>query len=352
MASSNSVNLFSENFTLSGDWSFEGTFNVQVPSTTFVKISNLLTDPFTPVAGRIVIAAENELFLGSFTNNITLSPQVGDVVLNSGTGGVCSINSGNGISLDCPVINMPQLDAGTADHVLYFDSTTQTVTHAAPAGGGGGVASVNVVTFFTNGTYTAPGNLLYAKVEVVGGGGGGGGADGNGAGVSAGCGGSGGTYSMSILSAATIGASQTVTIGAGGPGGTGSASGSLGGISSFGSLVTAPGGQGGQGQANTTIFAKQATARSFGGTGQITITGSGGEGSFGQSSLALSGSGGSSHFGSGGTAIPTVSAGADGNQGSGYGSGGSGAANSDNTTFLWTGGAGQAGVVVITEYRS
>lgn len=108
----------------------------------------------------------------------------------------------------------------------------------------GKIGTINVQKFTSAGTftYTPSANLLYAVVEVWGGGGSG--ASGI-TGQPAGAGGGGG-YARKVLTAAAIGASQTVTIAAastaiaaninvgGNPGGT----------CSFGSLVSATGGGG------------------------------------------------------------------------------------------------------------
>jgi hypothetical protein len=113
----------------------------------------------------------------------------------------------------------------------------------------GVVKSVMRQTFTSSGTYTPHAGLLYADVELVGGGGGGGGT------VSppasninvCGSGGAGG-YARKVFTAATIGASQTVTIGsAGTAGSTAGTNGGTGGTTTFGSLLQATGGAGGQG---------------------------------------------------------------------------------------------------------
>jgi hypothetical protein len=102
---------------------------------------------------------------------------------------------------------------------------------------------INQQIFDTPGTYTytpSP-NLLFAIVECQGGGGSGGCWNGG----SYFTGGGGGGYAKSIVQAATIGASQTVTVGAGGSLATSGNNGQSGGTSSFGSIVIGEGGQGG-----------------------------------------------------------------------------------------------------------
>src|SRR5215468_8638562 len=85
---------------------------------------------------------------------------------------------------------------------------------------GGGTTRVGVQVFTASGTYVPSANLVSAVVECVGGGGGGGGTPSETTGyVGAGGGGGSGSYSRKYLTAAQIGASQTITIGAGGNGG-------------------------------------------------------------------------------------------------------------------------------------
>lgn len=99
-----------------------------------------------------------------------------------------------------------------------------------------------VTTFDASGTWTkssqSRGSIAF--IEVWGGGGGGGSR----ATVSA-AGGGGGGYNSRLVSLASLGSTETVTIGAGGTSGSGSTVGGIGGTSSFGSWVSAFGGGGG-----------------------------------------------------------------------------------------------------------
>lgn len=200
-----------------------------------------------------------------------------------------------------------------------------------------------------SGTYTPSPGMVFCDVEVVGGGGGGGGAAG-GAGTSAAAGGGGyGGYSKKMFTAAQIGASQTVTIGAAGTGGTaGNNAGGTGGNTTFGALLTGNGGVGGSGSAALTTAGVPAGGGA-GGTatgGDLNIRGSNGFAGIvlGGSSGGLSGKGGGGVFGEGGyPSGPTGS----GNGGNGNGSGGSGGATA--TAGNAAGASGSIGLVVVLE---
>ena len=100
-----------------------------------------------------------------------------------------------------------------------------------------------VQTFNASGTYTKPTGLAYARVQAWGGGGSGG-RNLTSAAVEAG-GGGGGGYNEVYLLASQIGATETVTVGAGGAAQTVDANGNAGGNTTFGSLLTGYGGGGG-----------------------------------------------------------------------------------------------------------
>ena len=105
------------------------------------------------------------------------------------------------------------------------------------------------ITFTSSGTWTKPAGLKYIDVEIWGGGGGGSGGDDNG--NDNGNGGGGGAYNYKRFLASELSTTETVTVGAGGAGGAGSGpggsgtNGSVGGTTSFGTLLYAYGGGGG-----------------------------------------------------------------------------------------------------------
>lgn len=163
-------------------------------------------------------------------------------------------------------------------------------------------------------------------------------------------GGSAGAYARGRYTAAQIGTSVPITIGAKGTGGAaGNNSGIDGGNTVIGTLMTCPGGPGGSGSSavsNSFPAATRPTARSSVSTGGNIIN-SAGEG--GQAGIycgsVISGCGGTPPFGSGGSSAQNQA----GNVGTGYGAGGGGASSLSNVAGR-PGGDGTAGVAIIFEY--
>jgi len=208
---------------------------------------------------------------------------------------------------------------------------------------------VNEKVFTSSGTYTPTAGMLYCEVQMVGGGGGGGGTAATGVGQWAAGGGAGaGEHAVGVFSAATIGASQTVTIGAGGVGSAAS-TGGAGGNTSLGALMSANGGGGGVFGPSSVGTTVGGTLGGTGGTGgnyrSPGVPGGGGSALI-ASSVLRPGFGGSSPLGAGGVENAGPAAGA---SGLGYGSGGSGASQIASAGAL-AGGAGSAGAIFITEY--
>lgn len=116
-----------------------------------------------------------------------------------------------------------------------------------------GRARTRVSQFTSSGSWTAPVGVSSVRVLAVGGGGGGGAASTTSTNVAlGGGGGGGGVYDGSLT--VVPGTTYTITIGTGGAGSTsGSTAGSNGTSTTFGSLMTAPGGQGGSSVTNTTV---------------------------------------------------------------------------------------------------
>lgn len=209
---------------------------------------------------------------------------------------------------------------------------------------------IGVQVFTANGTYTPTAGMVTAVIEAQGGGGAGGGLATPSAGnVSLGAPGTSGSYAKGRFTAASIGASQTVTVGAAGAGASNAAGGN-GGTSSVGSLITAPGGVGGG------LLNNQVPGGSNGnGSAAGTPTGANIVQAIGtcpslstsiSASSAQSGAGGASLFGGGG--IPPVINGG-GVTALNYGAGGSGVVAGSGGANA-AGGGGKAGIVIIWEY--
>lgn len=213
------------------------------------------------------------------------------------------------------------------------------------------VKTVFVQTFIATGTYTPTTGMLFAYIEMVGGGGAGGGSQGGVSQTAAGGGGGSGSYNSIVATAATIGASQSVTIGAGGtPGAAGANAGGNGGSTSVGTIVVAGGGMGGAGSTSGTGGTGAAGGQGgTAGTGNFlaAITGHQGNTAFCTGITAntiILAQGADSVWGGGG---PTNGAGNAGGVGVGYGAGGAGGSS---LTIDRAGGAGSAGFVRIIEF--
>jgi hypothetical protein len=234
--------------------------------------------------------------------------------------------------------NAANFGTGTIGQVLTSNGTGVAPTFQNSSASG--FSTIKSQVFTSSGTYTPTTNMKYCIVEVVGGGGGSGGIAATGATtVAATSGGGAGGYARKVFSAATIGVSQTVTIGAGGAAGSaGNNAGSNGGTTTFGALMSATGGAG------TTGGAAVTATSNFGGIGGAGGVGSGGDvntdGGLGISQFAfytattgavwLNGTGGNIYFGTT------------------YGAGGEGSANTNQ--IAQSGNAGDAGIVIITEF--
>lgn len=186
-------------------------------------------------------------------------------------------------------------------------------------------------------TWTKPAGLKYVIVEVQAGGGGGGSADTN---RNAGSGGAGGGYSRKLIPVASLGTTETVTIGAGGAADT------AGGTSSFGSHASATGGGGGAESGGI-------STPGVGSGGDINLYGGAGHRPMSESTSSTSyehqGIGGGSFFGNVTPQAADGSGDIAGTAGYIYGSGGGGASSSGGSN---AGGAGAAGIVIVTEYYS
>lgn len=245
-----------------------------------------------------------------------------------------------------------------ADWVDLTDGGATTL-HSHAGGGNSYLSAMRVYT--ADDTWSKPAGLHSIVVELISGGGGGGGVDGN---ASAGYwaasnGGGGGGYSKKRILAAALGATEAVTVGAGGAGGAaGDNDGVAGETSSFGAHLQATGGGLGRGHTavNTTPPYPGGPAGATGGAGGV---GSGGDinakGSSGARGMAFAatilqgGAGGAAAAYSGHTLHLITSSEVAGYAGGVYGGGGTGACASAASNNL-AGGDGANGVVIVYEY--
>lgn len=215
------------------------------------------------------------------------------------------------------------------------------------------VATVTKQVFTSSGTYTPTVGMLFCLIEAVGGGAGGGSAAGAVSQNYGGGGGGSGSPSRLLATAATIGASKTVTIGAAGNGGaSGSNNGAAGGDTSVGTLCIAKGGTGGTFGSGASFGVGGAGGVS--GTGDVAGVGDPGlpglYNSTGTAPVFPGGTGGSSIFGGGAPGTGGASGAATaGSAATGFGSGGAGAV-ANNVASNAAGGNGSSGIVFITEY--
>ncbi|MGY4159031.1 hypothetical protein ACVINW_004873 [Bradyrhizobium sp. USDA 4461] len=222
------------------------------------------------------------------------------------------------------------------------------------------IGRLNLVMITSSGTYTPSANLLGALVECVGGGGGGAGASGAGASgyLLIAAGGGAGGRSIKFLTAAQIGTSQTVTVGAGGAASAAAASGNAGGATSFGSFCVAAGGSGSSVISTAAMTSPGLGGAAGSGVGDFKFSGSSGGGGHYQSMGAVTsivmtkGKGADSPYGQGGAEVIGNGSGyaANGLSASGYGAGGSGALSNQQASTNVGGGAGSPGLILVTEF--
>lgn len=234
----------------------------------------------------------------------------------------------------------------------------------------GAGSQIIIQVFNASGPYTPSPGLITAIVEAVGAGGGGGGALGalNGppptieGWMVGGGGGSSGGYARSALPAALVLGGVMVTIGQGGAVGqpVANTTGGPGGSSSFGALVVANGGLGGN--ASVIVSGTLDATRGQGGArntvgliGDLAVYGNAGEHGTSQvfnpgftSGVVFGGRGGGSYFQSAEVGVPHSATGTPGLNGF-FGAGGGGGASAYVSTPV-IGGLGGNGIVVVTEH--
>ena len=378
-----------------------GTINVVGDNINFTTVGNpatstLLLEPLgtipiqfdensgmaVPAAGILNVLGTNGITTTGGGNTITISPTNGSLVAGNtvdantvpGTNPVVPNGSGliivtggqvaagktaNVIRTDSLAANTytieiqrsQAVDSSTIgdNGVSHFNSAQFTVDGNGFVSivGGLGFSSIKNQVFTGSGTYTPTSGMAYCQIICLGGGGAGGGATAtSGTTLCGAAGGGAGEYAVGIFSAATIGVSQTVTIGAGGAGSSG-ATGGAGGTTSVGILITSGGGAGGG-----TYSASSSTGSAAGGLG-----GTGGSGGDYRSpgyngfeswssttsvtvGFVYSSQGADSQLGRGGRGVFLGNSGSGNGEGAGgYGAGGAGGINSFSNSAT-NGGAG------------
>jgi hypothetical protein len=334
------------------------------------QLFKVSSHPLDSVAGTNTVTASvaSMPVLAAYTAGMSFTFKPVNTITGAATMNIDSVGAKSLVDTAGVALGSGDLVAGTAYTIQYFggaDDHFRLLTKPATA------QTVNIQVFTTPGanTYTPTSGMAHVIAYCTGGGGGGGGADTDAADFHVGAGGGGGAGGTAIeeYSAGTIGASQTVTIGAAGAAGsaTNGANGGAGGNTTFGALMTATGGALGTGSG---VSASQVSSPAGGAggiptNGDINITGGGGtdglavatDGVGFNSTAGTGGQGGPSYWGGGGIVASQSQADGStddsqaGNDGTAYGSGGGGGVVLTTATGV-AGGAGKAGVCVVYEF--
>ena len=228
-------------------------------------------------------------------------------------GGLTAIaNGGTGQTTATNAINaLLPLQTGNATKVLRTDGTNVSWAVAS---------TIDIQEFTASGSWTKPASGTFVLVRAWGGGG-------SGERDSTAVGGGGGACVERWLNFSGLGSSVTVTIGAGGAARTTAGNGNNGGVTTFGSRVSAYGGSGGGGSG----FAGGGGSLSAGGvgvqgTGHSSVTSGGGDWGGGSGEVGIGGNAFWGGAGGGGRSSNTVEAGGESlNGGDGGDGGGAGA---------------------------
>jgi hypothetical protein len=226
--------------------------------------------------------------------------------LDADTG--AELNGGAIIPVDEGTVNADTNWQLTNDGVVTIGTTSLTFSQFKSSGG--------IQKFTSSGSFVVPAGVKTLYVSGVGGGGGGGGANGA---TNAGSGGGSGAFAIESMITVIPGNTYTVTIGGGGSGGANLANGSAGGATSFGTLVTMPGGLGGAFSGNGAGFGGSPGTLSLGGAaggdGFGQVPGAGAGNLFGPGAMARNGSSSATNSGSGGAGGVSSSSGGNGASG-------------------------------------
>ena len=334
---------------VSGVWTV-GTVNVSGSATLQIEAAVNAGTIDTAITNTASVRALDQVDFNTGNNTSRVAISVSGLKVTKESDAGASASPGDTITYTITITNLSSTthkNVTVTDYVptgTAYVADSVTVTVNPPVSPGGATS----VTYNSSGSFVVPAGVTSVTVEVWGGGGGGGKAAATG--NDAGGGGGGGGYARGSV-AVTAGATQTVTVGAGG------ATATAGGQSWFGSATTVRAGGGGAGGTGASVGAGGAGTHG----NQATFTGgSGGAGATGGAPSGRRGGGGggsatSAANGSNGQAGTSGGAG-----GAGEGSGGQGNTGANNGGagnapggggggggYTGVGGAGAAGRVVV-----
>lgn len=329
-----------------------------------VRAGNRVAQPaLTLASGGVLTQAQSQYALVPSTSGLThtLPPVTGAggltyCFVNPNSGAETVSTTGSDLIIGTASGAVSSFAIPASGSVTLYANATAAIPSWEAVGASPNIDSagrlLNVQVFTSNGTYTPTTGMKTVIFKVQGGGGAGGGSDSIGIGgsaVSLGSPGTSGTYSEGIFTAVLVGASKSVTVGAGGTGSSGGP-GTNGGTSSVGALITAPGGIGGNqlyNQIPPTVNGNGTNSSPGTGANIFSAIGTAGSASFAISTaIAITGAGGNSLFGPGSYSTQINGAGVNGIN---FGSGGAATiVNSAGGTT--TGGNGANGIIIAYEY--